>query len=93
MFYRRLLKTMMQVFEGDYNMFHRVRLEARRKILESRHLTDPVEIQNKIFEGEECRDFLQVNVMQGHVQDNGNFRLKARPAHGVSAALKDGSIK
>jgi complex III assembly factor LYRM7 len=32
MFYRRLLKTMMKTFVGDYNMFHQTRLEARRKI-------------------------------------------------------------
>lgn len=50
-FYRRLLKTMMSVFDGDYEMFHKTRLEARQKILENKALTDPVEIQNKIFFG------------------------------------------
>ena len=29
-FYRRLLKTMMRVFENDYEMFHRVRIEASK---------------------------------------------------------------
>lgn len=33
MFYRRLLKTMMKTFVGDYNMFHQCRLEARKKII------------------------------------------------------------
>ena len=64
-FYRRLLQTMMKVFQGDYNMFHKCRLEARQKILENKSLTDPVEIQNKVFFGEEVRDFLAVNLMQG----------------------------
>lgn len=32
-YYRRLLKTMMKSFEGDYEMFHRTRIEARSKIL------------------------------------------------------------
>lgn len=33
MLYRRLLKTMMKTFDGDYEMFHRSRLDARKKIL------------------------------------------------------------
>jgi hypothetical protein len=45
MFYRRLLKTMMKAFPGDYEMFHRSRIEARKKIIESKGLRDPVEIQ------------------------------------------------
>ena len=45
MFYRRLLKTMMKTYTGDYEMFHRSRIEARKKILESKDLTDPVQIQ------------------------------------------------
>lgn len=93
MFYRRLLKTMMKTFVGDYNMFHQTRLEARRKIKENADLRDPVEIQDKIFFGEEVRDFFEVNVMQGTLQENGNYRFKARSEHGVSSSIKDGSIK
>lgn len=51
MLYRRLLKTMMKVFDGDYEMFHKSRIEARVKILQNKSLTDPVEIQDKIFFG------------------------------------------
>lgn len=93
MFYRRLLKTMMKTFTGDYNMFHQCRIEARKKIRQSSQLRDPVAIQDKIFEGEEIRDFLEVNVMQGTLQNSGNYRFKARPEHGVGAAIKDGTIK
>jgi complex III assembly factor LYRM7 len=93
MFYRRLLKTMMKTFTGDYNMFHQTRIEARRKIREHADLRDPVEIQEKIFFGEEVRDFLEVNVMQGNLQENGNYRFKARSEHGVGSGIKDGSIK
>jgi len=64
MFYRRLLHTMMKTFDGDYTMFHRCRLEARQKILENKDLTDDIEIQEKIFFGEEARDFLASNVIQ-----------------------------
>ena len=68
MLYRRLLKTMMVTFDGDYQMFHKCRIEARRKILENKQLTDPVEIQNKIFFGDEIRDFLEGSVIPGKLQ-------------------------
>ena len=42
MFYRRLIKTMMKTFVGDSVMFHRCRIDARKKIMESSHLRDPV---------------------------------------------------
>lgn len=93
MFYRRLLKTMMKTFDGDYKMFHQTRIEARKKIKESADLRDPIEIQEKIFFGEEVRDFFEVNVMQGRLQENGNYRFKARSEHGVGSAIKDGTIK
>jgi complex III assembly factor LYRM7 len=91
MFYRRLLKTMMKTFVGDYNMFHQCRLEARKKIKENEELRDPVDIQEKIFFGEEVRDFLEVNLMQGTIQNSGNYRFKARPEHGMGSSMKDGS--
>lgn len=43
-FYRRLLHTMMKTFNGDPQMFHQVRIEARKKILENKDETDPVKI-------------------------------------------------
>jgi complex III assembly factor LYRM7 len=42
--YRRMLKTMMKTFNGDPEMFHRVRLEVRKKTYEHSELRDPVEI-------------------------------------------------
>jgi hypothetical protein len=35
-FYRRLLHSMMKTFSKDVSMFHRVRIEARKKILENK---------------------------------------------------------
>ena len=32
-FYRRLLKTLMVVFENDYNNFHKTRIEAKKMIM------------------------------------------------------------
>ena len=67
-FYRRLLKTMMVTFDGDYEGFHIIRIEARKKIVESKDLRDPVEIQKKIFFGEETRRLLKENLIQGTLQ-------------------------
>ena len=34
-FYRRLLKSLMIVFENDYTSFHKTRIEARRLIMDN----------------------------------------------------------
>lgn len=34
-----------------------------------------------------------MNLMQGQLQPNGNYRFKARTEHGVASSLKDGSMK
>lgn len=34
-----------------------------------------------------------MNVMQGTLQESGNYRFKARPEHGMSSTIKDGSAK
>eukprot|EP01017_Pseudomicrothorax_dubius_P049637 TRINITY_DN9258_c0_g1_i1.p1 TRINITY_DN9258_c0_g1~~TRINITY_DN9258_c0_g1_i1.p1 ORF type:complete len:104 (-),score=15.51 TRINITY_DN9258_c0_g1_i1:92-403(-) len=87
-FYRRLLKTMMKTFDGDYVMFHRIRLEARRKILENKDERDEFKIHDQIFFGEETRDFLEKNLIKGEVQENGRVKLKARKEHSLSSPIK-----
>ncbi len=62
-FYRRLLKSMMVTFKGDYEMFHLVRLEAKEKIREKAELKDELEIHEAIFYGEECRDLILKNLV------------------------------
>lgn len=42
MLYRRFLKTMMKTFTGDRIMFHRCRIDVRKKIMEYSELRDPV---------------------------------------------------
>ena len=68
----------MKTFDGDYEMFHRARIEARKQIKQHKDLTDPVQIQEKIFIGEETRDFFESNVIQGNLQESGNYRFKIR---------------
>ena len=62
-FYRRLLKTLMKVFENDFENFHKTRIEAKRMIKQNSQLEDEMEILDKIYEGEEAREFLLKNVM------------------------------
>jgi hypothetical protein len=40
MMYRRMLKSMQRVFTGDYEMFHKARIEMRRSIEASKDLQD-----------------------------------------------------
>ncbi len=47
--YRRMLKSMMTIFRGDPEMFHRCRLQVRGQILETRDETDPAKINEQIF--------------------------------------------
>ena len=44
MFYRRLLHTMMKTFDKDPEMFHRCRIDARKKIMEHSKEENPVKI-------------------------------------------------
>ncbi len=58
---------------------------------ENSRLTDPVEIQNAIFFGEEARDFLETNIIQvdssqqGTLGPSGNYRFKPRRENAVSS--------
>jgi hypothetical protein len=39
--YRRLLKAVGRVFDGDFEMFHKTRIEIRRSIETSSDIQDP----------------------------------------------------
>lgn len=41
MMYRRMLKSMQRVFAGDYEMFHRARIEMRKSIEAQKEEEDP----------------------------------------------------
>ena len=67
MMYRRMLKSMMRVFEGDYEMFHRARIEVRASIESHRDERDPSKINELLFQYEESRRILLKNVYQGNL--------------------------
>ena len=78
----------MKTFNGDPEMFHRVRLEVRKKTYEHSELRDPVEIQKQIFFAEDARSFLENNLISGRLQDNGRYRFKAKPQHSMMDPIK-----
>ncbi|CAD8104078.1 unnamed protein product [Paramecium sonneborni] len=88
LFYRRMLKTMMKTFNGDPEMFHRVRIECRNKIKENANETDQIKIQNHIFFGEEAREFLENHLISGKLMPNGRYRFKAQPQHSMNDPIK-----
>ena len=61
--YRRMLKSMMRVFEGDYEMFHRARIEVRRSIEDHSHIVDQAEVNKLLFDYEESRRILLKHVV------------------------------
>ena len=47
--YRRMLKSMQIVFAGDYEMFHRCRMEIRNSIVQTKDERDPAKINELLF--------------------------------------------
>lgn len=47
--YRRMLKSMMVVFKGDPEMFHRCRVEIRKSIYDNKDETDLGKINELLF--------------------------------------------
>ncbi len=62
--YRRMLKSMQIVFAGDFEMFHKCRIEIRKSIVEAKDETDPAKINELLFQYEETRRILMQNVVQ-----------------------------
>lgn len=62
--YRRMLKSMQIVFAGDFEMFHKCRIEIRKSIVDAKDETDPAKINELLFQYEETRRILMQNVVQ-----------------------------
>lgn len=77
--YRKTLYTLMEVFEGDFTNFHRIRITIRREIEKNENEKDEKEIRKKILELEEARKIISTTLIQGKLQDNEFYRYKARP--------------
>ena len=89
MMYRRMLKSMQTVFRGDYEMFHRARIEMRRSIEAQKEESDPAKVAELLFQYEETRRALLQNVVQGNLQRDGTYRWKVRKEHAMGSAVKE----
>ena len=63
MMYRRMLKSMQTVFQGDYQMFHRARIEMRRSIESQKEERDAAKVAELLFQYEETRRVLLQSVV------------------------------
>lgn len=77
--YRKMLYTLMDVFSGDYNNFHLMRISIRREIEKNENITDSKDIRQKIFDLEEARKTISTSLIQGKLQEGEFYRYKARP--------------
>lgn len=87
--YRRTLKSMMKVFANDPEMFHRGRIEFRRSIEEHAEERELHKINDLLFQYEETRRILLKSVVQGNLQEDGNYRWKMRPEHAMGSSIKE----
>lgn len=69
----------MDVFEGDYDNFHRMRICVRREIEKNADINDSLNIREKIIDLEEARRTISSTIIQGKLQDGEFYKYKARP--------------
>ena len=79
--YRRFLYTLMEVFEGDYVNFHKMRIVIRREIEKNIDIKDEKDIRKKIIEFEEARNTMSQSLIQGKLQEGEFYRFKTRKEH------------
>jgi hypothetical protein len=57
-----MLKSMMRVFDGDYEMFHKARIEVRQSIETQKDMRSVSEVNETLFQYEESRRLLLKSV-------------------------------
>ena len=77
--YRHMLYTLMEIFEGDYENFHKMRITIRREIEKNGNEKDQKIIRQKILDLEEARKTISSSLIQGKLQNGEFYRYKARP--------------
>ena len=73
------------VFKNDSRALQMMNQELKTKTQENKDLNDEIEVQNKIFFGEEVLDIFKQQVMQGQIKDDGKVRYKAKKEHAMGA--------
>eukprot|EP00241_Pyramimonas_parkeae_P020931 CAMPEP_0114298380 /NCGR_PEP_ID=MMETSP0059-20121206/12387_1 /TAXON_ID=36894 /ORGANISM="Pyramimonas parkeae, Strain CCMP726" /LENGTH=103 /DNA_ID=CAMNT_0001420737 /DNA_START=63 /DNA_END=374 /DNA_ORIENTATION=+ len=80
--YRELLRATRAAFRHDMKMLTASRAEIRSKFEDSRMETDPKVVQELLGNGREASDFIRTHVVQGVMNDGGNFEVKLEEHHG-----------
>lgn len=88
--YRRMLYTLMEVFEGDYESFHKMRILIRREVEKNKD-NNIATIKQKILDFEEARKIISTSLIQGKLQNQEFYRYKVRPdlLLGMNTNVKD----
>lgn len=74
-----MLYTLMEVFQGDFNTFHRIRITVRREIEKNANEIDEKKIRQQILDLEEARKAISSSLIQGKLVDDEFYRYKVRP--------------
>ena len=78
--FRELLRARARLFAGDEKALDASLVEIRSHFDSNKNATDEKEIQKRIRDGEEARDFLTMNVLQGKMNERGNFETSLKSA-------------
>lgn len=78
--FRQLLRARQQLFSGDKKALDASAIEIRSHFDANRNVTDEEEIKKRIRDGREAQMFLTTNVLQGKMNERGNFETQLKSA-------------
>lgn len=77
---RRLLRARLALFHGDEKALQASAIEIRSHFDQHKDIANEEEIRKRIKEGKEAEMFLTTNVLQGKMNERGNFETKLKSA-------------
>jgi len=78
--FRQLLRARQQLFSGDKKALDASAIEIRSHFDQHKDIANEEEIRKRIKEGKEAEMFLTTNVLQGKMNERGNFETKLKSA-------------
>jgi len=78
--FRQLLRARQRLFSGDKKALDASAIEIRSHFDANRNVTDEEEIKKRIRDGREAQMFLTTNVLQGKMNERGNFETQLKSA-------------
>eukprot|EP00238_Polyblepharides_amylifera_P000850 CAMPEP_0196572410 /NCGR_PEP_ID=MMETSP1081-20130531/2476_1 /TAXON_ID=36882 /ORGANISM="Pyramimonas amylifera, Strain CCMP720" /LENGTH=104 /DNA_ID=CAMNT_0041889731 /DNA_START=127 /DNA_END=441 /DNA_ORIENTATION=- len=79
--YRELIRSCRKAFKEDHAMFTSSITEIRNKFEVSRMEVDPYEVAERLREGREAASFIASFVVQGTLNDKGNYAVTFEEHH------------